>query len=187
VDRLTPMTPAISSSVCCWPSLRRRAVPSLADVIRAGLPPTLPLARAAATPARERSIMTSRSNCASAEKTWKTRRPPGVVVSIPSCNERKPTPRSPSSPTTSIRCRTERPRRSKRQTTMVSPGRKWSNSWTSSGRSVRDPEAVSDHTRWQPAAFKASSCKSSRWSPVDTLAYPSRSPTRPTVPKPLPR
>jgi hypothetical protein len=37
----------------------------------------------------------------------------------------------------------------------------------------------------EPAAFSASSCRSNRWSPVETLAYPSRSLIRSTVPKPL--
>lgn len=80
VDRLTPMTPAISSRVSSLPSLKRRAVASLAGVMRAGRPQNLPLARAASTPARERSTTISRSKCATAEKMWKTRRPASVVV-----------------------------------------------------------------------------------------------------------
>jgi hypothetical protein len=55
-------------------------------------------------PAWVRSRMRSRSNSASAPKTWKTSLPPLVVVSICSCRERKPTPRSCSCRTVSIRC-----------------------------------------------------------------------------------
>jgi hypothetical protein len=40
--------------------------------------------------------MRSRSNSASAAKTWKTSLPPGVVVSIASCRLRNPIPRSAS-------------------------------------------------------------------------------------------
>ncbi len=93
VERLTPTTLAISSRVSSPRSRNWRALESLAGVMVAGRPPTRPRARAAATPARERSMIISLSNWASAEKTWKTRRPPGVVVSIPSWRERKPIPR----------------------------------------------------------------------------------------------
>ena len=44
-NMLTPITPAISPNVCSWLSLNRRAVASLAGVITAGRPPTLPAAQ----------------------------------------------------------------------------------------------------------------------------------------------
>jgi DNA-directed RNA polymerase subunit beta' len=68
-------------------------------------------------PALVRSRIRSRSNWPSAPNTWKMSRPPGVVVSMFSVNERKPTPRASSLPTVSIRCGRERPSRSSRQTT----------------------------------------------------------------------
>jgi hypothetical protein len=47
----------------------------------AARPPTRPRARAAARPSRVPETMSSRMNSASAAKTWKTSRPPGVVMS----------------------------------------------------------------------------------------------------------
>ena len=55
-------------------------------------PPFRPRAAAAARPARVRSRIRSRSNCPSAPNRWNTSRPPGVVLSIASVIERKPTP-----------------------------------------------------------------------------------------------
>ena len=60
---------------------------------RPGCPPNLPLALAAARPARVRSRMRSRSNSARAPKTWKISLPPLVEVSICSVSEVKATPR----------------------------------------------------------------------------------------------
>ncbi len=74
-------------------------------------PPRRPRARAAASPARVRSRIRSRSNSISAAKTWKTSEPAGVVVSIDSCAERKPTPRSFRAVTVSMRWRSECPSR----------------------------------------------------------------------------
>ena len=96
---------------------------SFAGVIVVGHPPSRPRSRAACSPAKVRSRVRSRSNSASAAKTWKISRPAEVVVSIDSCNDRNPTPRASSSWTVSIRCRNDRPSRSSRQTTRVSPGR----------------------------------------------------------------
>jgi hypothetical protein len=79
----------------------------------------------------------SRSNSARAPKMWKISLPPGVVVSIFSCKLRKPRSRRSSSATVSIRCRSERPSRSNFQTTSVSPGRNWSRTVASAGRSSR--------------------------------------------------
>ncbi len=62
-----------------------------------GRPPPRPRARAAASPAMVRSLMRTRSNWASAPKTWKTSMPLAVVVSIPSVSERKPLPPPPPS------------------------------------------------------------------------------------------
>ena len=61
----------------------------------------------------------------------------------------------------SSRCGSDRPRRSRRQTTRVSPGRRWSSGRVSSGRASSAPLAVSLNTRAQPAAVSAS-CGSAR-------------------------
>ena len=53
-----------------------------------------PRRRAAVIPAFVLSRMISRSNSVKAADTWNTNRPHGVVVSVASCNERKPTPRA---------------------------------------------------------------------------------------------
>src|SRR5664280_3851966 len=45
-----------------------------------GRPRRVPRARAASRPSRVPSTMSSRMNSARAAKTWKTSRPPGVVV-----------------------------------------------------------------------------------------------------------
>jgi hypothetical protein len=124
-----------------------------------------------------RSRIRSRSNSANDPKMWNTNRPPGVVVSIASCNDRNPTPRSANPRTVSIRCGNDRPNRSSRHTTNVSPGRNASITATSSGRSVRDPDAVSVHDRKHPAALRASCCNAASCSRVETLAYPNSSPT----------
>jgi hypothetical protein len=61
----------------------------------------------------------------------------------------------------SSRCGSHRPRRSRRQTTRVSPGRRWSSGRVSSGRASSAPLAVSLNPRAQPAAVSAS-CGSAR-------------------------
>ena len=50
-----------------------------------------------------------------------TRRPPGMVVSMCSCTDLNPTSLASNSPMVSIRCDNDRPSRSNRHTTNVSP------------------------------------------------------------------
>ncbi|EGD20152.1 hypothetical protein XGA_1166, partial [Xanthomonas hortorum ATCC 19865] len=57
-------------------------------------------------------------------KTWKMSRPPGVVVSMLSVSDLKPTPRASSAAIVSMRCGIERPSRSRRQMASTSPARK---------------------------------------------------------------
>jgi len=76
----------------------------------------------------------------------KINRPPGVVVSIDSVNDRNPTPLPSNSLTVSIRCGNDRPNRSNRHTTKVLPGCNASNTNPNSGRSVSAPLATSVHT-----------------------------------------
>jgi hypothetical protein len=61
-----------------------RADSTLLGVIRRLRPATRPHRRAAARPARVRSANSSRSICAREAMTWKTNRPDGVVVPMPS-------------------------------------------------------------------------------------------------------
>src|ERR1700757_2131446 len=56
-------------------------------------PPVRPRARAAARPSRVPSTISSRWNSSIAPRTWKTRRPCGVVVSICCFRTTRPTPR----------------------------------------------------------------------------------------------
>src|SRR5919106_2759535 len=88
-----------------------------------GLPPFRPLALAAVRPAVVRSRIGFRSNSASAPKIWKISLPPLVVVSIFSVRLLNPMPRSSRLVRVVIRCGRERPKRSSRQTTSVSPFR----------------------------------------------------------------
>jgi len=101
---------------------------------------------AAANPARVRSRMRSRSNCPSAPNRWKTRRPPGVVVSIASVRERNPTPRFSNVITVSIKCGNERPRRSNFQTISTPPSRTYPSAARNPPRSARAPEVRSSNT-----------------------------------------
>jgi hypothetical protein len=117
-----------------------------------GRPPCLPRARAAASPAIVRSRMRSLSNSAIAPKTWNTSFPPLVPVSSCSCRLLNCTPRSCKSFIDWMRCARERPRRSNRQTTSVSPARTKSRAPERPGRSVRLPEAVSVKIFSHPAA-----------------------------------
>jgi hypothetical protein len=122
VARLTPRTAPIFATVISFCSYIRRAALTWSGDSAGGRPPLRPRARAAASPALVRSRIRSRSNSASAAKTWNTSRPPEEVVSIVSCKERNPTPCSDKICSWSIRCRIERPNRSSRHTTSVSPG-----------------------------------------------------------------
>ena len=96
--------------------------------------------------------MSSRSNWAKAPKTWKINRPPGLLVSIASVRLTNATPRASRSPTLSMRCLRDRPRRSSRQTTTVSRGRAWASRSSSAGRDSSLPLALSTKIRSTPAA-----------------------------------
>jgi hypothetical protein len=105
----------VSTSVCP-PSYRARANASRLGLVSFfGRPPSGPRGRAGANTACVRSRMGSRSNPTSAPKTWKMSVPPELVVPIRLVRNLKPTPRSASAATTSIRRRSERPSRSNRR------------------------------------------------------------------------
>jgi hypothetical protein len=113
-----------------------------------------PRARAAARPSRVPEMMSSRMNSARAAKTWKTSRPPGVVVSRFSCRLVNPTPRRRRSATTPIRSCRERESRSRAGTTRVSPGCMNSRQAASSGRSVSRPDSFSAKVRRHPGSLE---------------------------------
>jgi len=81
VARLTPRTSATSVSGVFSPIIFRACF-NFAGLNALGRPPSRPRSRAAAKPARVRSLTSSSSKLASAPKTWNTNRPPGVVVSM---------------------------------------------------------------------------------------------------------
>jgi len=83
-----------------------------------------------------------------------------------------PIPLALRSSTTSMRCLRERPKRSSRHTTRVSPGRSCSRALSRPGRDARAPLALSVKMRSQPAFSKASVCKSNVCSSRLTRAYP---------------
>ena len=130
--------------------------------IATGRPPRRPRRRAAARPARTRSWIRDRSNCASAPKTWNRNSPCGVVVSICSVNDRNATPRSFNSFTVASRWDSDRPRRSSFQTTRQSPGLRNASAAARPARSSRPPLARSSNRcrSSTPAASSASRCRS---------------------------
>ena len=113
-------------------------------------------------------------NSARAAKTWKTSRPPDVVVSRFREAKVNPMPRRRRSPTVAIRSCKERDSRSRDGTTKVSPGCMKSRQATSSDRSVSRADCFSAKIRRHPAAVSASSWRSSFCPPVETRAYPIR-------------
>ena len=84
-------------------------------------PPTRPLARAAVRPARVRSRIRLRSNSAKAAKTWNCNFPEALPVSIFSVKLSKVMLSRSRSAMIFTRSERERPSRSSRQTTKVSP------------------------------------------------------------------
>jgi len=71
-------------------------------------------------------------------------------------NDRNPTPRSSNLVTTSIRCRSDRPNRSNRHTTSVSPGRNCPSTPSSCGRRSSTPDVIgTSPSSWEEAAVEA--------------------------------
>jgi len=118
----------------------RRSFSSFIDGLR---PPLRPRLAAAAIPALVRSRIRSRSNWPRAPKTWKISRPPGVVVSIASVSDRRPTPRASRAVTVSMRWVSDRPRRSSFQTTRTSSSRTYAIAAARPGLFAFAPEARS--------------------------------------------
>lgn len=135
-------------SGACRPRALRACLIRLSVIFR-GRPPTLPRARAAASPAEVRSRMRSRSKLARAPKILKMILLPAVAV----------VSRSSRSVIVCSRCGRFRPSLSSRHTTRVSPSRRCENRPPSSGRDVVAPLGVSVQIREQPAARSASLCR----------------------------
>lgn len=132
---------------------RPRAVAIRSAVITDGWPNV----RAAARPASVSSRINDRSNSTNAPK-MENIRPAGVVVSIPSVDDRNRTPRSARSVTMVSRWTGERPGRSSFHTTTVSPGVKARSSRSFAGGEVGTQLAQSISIRAQPVARRASCC-----------------------------
>jgi hypothetical protein len=112
-------------------------------------------------PALTRSTMSSRSYSARLASMPSISRPEVVAGSMPSEIERICTPRSRSIFTVLRTSSMERPSRSMRQTTTVSPSSAYSSSFFIPGRSIaaRLPEVTSANTSrfWTPSLTRASS------------------------------
>ncbi len=146
-----------------------RASATLAfDLSLRGLPPTFPLALAAANPALVRSRIRSRSNSASAPIRWKISFPEGVVVSICSVRLMNEMSRSLSLLSSSIKCLRERPARSSFHTTSVSPGLRYARASFRPLRSAFVPVIFSRNHFSQPAFLSASICNASCCSCLET-------------------
>jgi hypothetical protein len=123
-------------------------------------PPTRPWARAAVNPATvgpgrspARTGPAPRTGGTPADpRQWSCRCSPATTGTPP--------PRPANPVTTSIRCRSDRPRRSSRHPTNVSPGRNCSNTSSSCGRRSNAHDAQSVHTFQHPAAATRQTCGS---------------------------
>ena len=107
-----------------------------------GLPPILPLARAALSPAKVRSRMISLSNSATDANILKINLPWAVLVSIGSQRLFKPTCLSINRPTSSTKCFNDLPSRSSFHITSKSPSRRWSNNSPSCFLLVLEPHPL---------------------------------------------
>ena len=99
-----------------------------------GRPPVRPRARAAANPSRVFATISSRWSSASTESIPNIARPSAVAVSMPCSRTFNPIPCSRKSAPRVIRCNTERPNRSSRVITNVSPLRRRVSTASSCGR-----------------------------------------------------
>lgn len=95
-----------------------------------------------------------------------------VVSMAPPLSDRNPTPLSFSSVTTETKCRIERPSRSKRHTTRVSPAHKVLKHSSSPGRSDAVPVTLSRKMVEQPAALSSLICRDRSCSFVLTRPVP---------------
>lgn len=151
-----------------------RASVTCTDLSTRGRPMRSPRCRFASNDAFVRSTVKPRSKSTKAANMCNTSRPAALVVSILSARDRKPTPRAASACTVETRCGIERPSRSRRGTTSVSPTRNASKHFCKPSRSSMEPESTSSKSSVHPAALRASSCGRVVWSAVETRAYPIR-------------
>lgn len=141
-----------------------------------GRPNLVPPFRAAVIPAFTRSVISSRSYSANVASMFSINRPEVVDGSIPSETLFNCTSRSRSSFTVLRTSMSDRPSRSTRQTTTVSPGLAYSSSFFIPGReiAVRLPEVTSAKMSrsWTPDLTRASTCSFASWLLVLTRVYP---------------
>jgi hypothetical protein len=119
-----------------------------------GLPPFLPLARAASRPALVRSEMRLCSNSANIAMSWKNSMPVGVLVLTSSVSDTKWTFRFFSRSSVSINCFHDRPRRSNFQTTRVSPSLRYSMAARNSLRRKADSGLLIGEDSRNPSLFQ---------------------------------
>ena len=141
--RPRPGHPAMSGAVMPFSRSWWRALAASASSTLRGRPPLRPLAAAAASPARVRSIMVSRSSWANAAMMVSMAVPIGPSVCRPSVRLRNPIPRDVNWSTTARTCWVLRPSRSSFQTVSTSPSRRWSRQASRWGR-----DAVAPLTPW---------------------------------------
>ena len=148
------------------------------DHSHTGLPRRCSLHQAAALASGRRASRRVQitENSASEAKIWNTSRPPGVVVSMASCSDRNDVALLElADGLHEVRQRPAEPVEPPHHQRV--PGRSEAIISASCGRSVLAPDTVSVQVRQQPAALRASCCNAASCWVVDTLAYPSSSPT----------
>jgi hypothetical protein len=138
-----------------------------------GRPRRLPFSRACAKPARVLSCRISRSNAAKTASKPAIARPAGVVRSSASVSDTKPTPRCSSSWRVASRSVTDRPQRSRRQTSTTSiPRRRAASSSFSRASRRAAPEFTSRTCRaiaqprrvaYSPSPGSASPASAGHW------------------------
>ena len=94
VEALHPICRATSEAVMVPDASIAFAALTLVASNAGGRPPTRPRARLAASAVRVRSRRSSTSNCPRAAKMWRISRPVALVVSMFSCSDRRPMPRT---------------------------------------------------------------------------------------------
>ena len=152
-----PIPSCFAACPAVSPAWTRACVAETVSRSSAGRPGLLPRFLAAAIPSRVRSEMSRLSKWAIAPKTWNTSSPAAEVVSMRSSRLTRWTSCALRFSTVSSSSLRERPRRSRRVTQRLSPGRAWSISCVSPGRSNCLPEITSTKTRMAPACRRRSS------------------------------
>ena len=142
----------------------------MSSIFSLGLPPVLPLARAASRPALVRSEIRLCSNSASIAISWKNNMPVGVLVFTSSVSDTTWMLRFFNFSSVSMSCCIDRPSRSDFHTTRVSPSFRYAMAARNALRSKRTPVCLSVKTLTTPRFFKASSWRARCCSVFETCA-----------------